>query len=109
MADKLTEIKFYIEIAFYTLLAISSLILFFKLIIKKKDKNKNGKIDTEEISDADIEFCKSLLKDSFIAIGKGIMQNSNATAKQTLNLMITEMKKQKNVVEEEIKKGEQTK
>ena len=106
MTDKLSEIKFYIEIVAYSLIAISSLILFFKLIVKKKDKNGNGKIDAEEITDGDIEFCKALLKDSFIAIGKGIMQNSGANAKQTLNLMLSEMKKTKNIIEEEIKKGE---
>ena len=107
--DLLSTIKIWIELAGAIILAITCLIILLKIIFKKLDKNKNGKIEAEEINDGDIDFCKDLLKESVKIIASGIAKNSGMTGKQAYNFTLSEIKKAKNVFEETIEKGEQKK
>lgn len=100
----ISNVKEYIEFGITVLLALISMVALFKLLFKKFDKNNNGKIDKEELTNADIQFCKELLKDSIKTIALGIYRNSGLQSKDTYNLMLNEVKKSKNIIEEEIKK-----
>ena len=100
---QIEQIKPIIEFAITIMLAIITLILLIKMLFKKIDKNKNGKIEQEEITDADIEFCKELLKESIKTIAVGIYQQSGLTSKQINNLLLSEIKKAKNIIDETIK------
>ena len=64
--DLLSTIKIWIELAGAIILAITCLIILLKIIFKKLDKNKNGKIEAEEIIE---ESDKSTIKhDADVAI-----------------------------------------
>ena len=74
------------------------------MLFKKIDKNNNGKIEKEEITEADIEFCKELLKESIKTIALGMYKQSGMTSKQVNTMMLKEIKNSKNLIEETIKK-----
>ena len=105
--EQITNIKAYIEFGITIILAITALILLLKMLFKKIDKNKNGKIEKEEITDADIEFCKELLKESIKTIALGMYQQSGMNSKQVNAMMLKEVKNSKNLIEETIKKEEE--
>ena len=85
------------------ILGLSALIILFKIIFNKFDKNKNGKIEKEELTNADIEFCKELLKESVKTIAIGIYQQIGLSSKQINNMLLSEVKKAKNIIDETIK------
>ena len=101
--SELAHIKFIIEFMIAIILGISAIIILFKIIFNKFDKNKNGKIENEELTTADIEFCKELLKESIKTIAIGIYQQSGLTSKQINNMLLSEVKKAKNIIDETIK------
>ena len=101
--EELAHIKFIIEFIIAVTLGLSAIIILFKIIFNKFDKNKNGKIEKEELTTADIEFCKELLKESIKTIAIGIYQQSGLTSKQINNMLLSEVKKAKNIIDETIK------
>ena len=107
------SIKPYIELAVAVILAICAVILFFKLILKKVDKNNNGKIEKDEITDADMQFLKEMLKESIATIASGMLNLNGITGKQAYNLLLNETKKNKTIFDElekkEKEKGEEKK
>lgn len=105
--EQITNIKGYIEFGITIILAITALILLLKMLFKKIDKNNNGKIEKEEITDADIEFCKELLKESIKTIALGMYKQSGMNSKQVNEMMLKEIKNSKNLIEETIKKEEE--
>ena len=100
---ELTQIKFIFEFIIALALAISATIILFKIMFNKLDKNKNGKVEKEEITNADIEFCKELLKESIKTIATGMYLQSGLTSKQINNMLLSEVKKAKNIIDETIK------
>lgn len=102
--EQITNIKGYIEFAITIIVAITALILLLKMLFKKLDKNNNGKIEKEEITQADIEFCKELLKESIKTIALGMYKQGRMTSQQINTMMIKEIKNSKNLIEETIKK-----
>ena len=102
--NELAHIKFIIEFIIAVTLGLSAIIILFKIIFNKFDKNKNGKIEKEELTTADIEFCKELLKESIKTIALGMFKQSNMSPKQINNMMYKEVKNSKNLIEETIKK-----
>ena len=105
--EQIAQIKPIIEFAITIMLAIITFVLLMKMLFKKIDKNKNGKIETEEITDADIEFCKELLKESIKTIALGMYQQGGMNSKQINSMMLKEIKNSKNLIEETIKKEEE--
>lgn len=104
---QIEQIKPIIEFAITIMLAIITFVLLMKMLFKKIDKNKNGKIEPEEITDADIEFCKELLKESIKTIAIGMYQQGGMNSKQINSMMLKEIKNSKNLIEETIKKEEE--
>ena len=100
---ELVNIKFIIEFIIAITLGLSAIIILFKIIFNKFDKNKNGKIEKEELTDADIQFCKELLKESIKTIATGIYQQIGLSSKQINNMLLSEVKKAKNIIDETIK------
>ena len=100
---KIPQIKEYIEFAITIIIAITALILLLKMLIKKRDKNGNGKLDAEEIDDADMQFCKELLKESIKTIAIGLNKQGGLDSQQINKLMINEIKKSKTLIDETIK------
>ena len=96
----LEKIKNYLELAIMIIVAICSIILMCKLIIKKIDKNENGKIEKDEITDADMQFLKEMLKESISTIATGMMNLNGITGKKAYNLLLNETKKNKAIFEE---------
>ena len=92
------KIKSYLELAGAITLLIASLIIIFKMLFKKIDKNKNGKIESEEITDGDIQFIKNLMQESIKTIALGICKNSGLNSKDTYNFMLNEIKNSKNII-----------
>ena len=105
--EKLTNIKGLIEFGITIILGLAALILLIKMLFKKADKNNNGKIEKEEITDADIEFCKELLKESIKTIALGMYQQGGMNSKQVNAMMLKEVKNSKKLIEETIKKEEE--
>ena len=101
--SELAHIKFIIEFIIALTLGLSAIIILFKILFNKFDKNKNGKIEKEELTTADIEFCKELLKESIKTITLGIYQQSGLNSKQINNMLLSEVKKAKNIIDETIK------
>ena len=104
---KIPQIKEYIEFAITIMISITALILLLKMLIKKRDKNNNGKVDAEEITDADMQFCKELLKESIKTIAIGLNKQGGLNSKQINELMLNEIKKSKTLIDETIKGGNQ--
>ena len=100
---KIQEIKTYIEFAITIIIAMTALILLLKMLIKKSDKNGNGKIEAEEINEADLQFCKELLAESIKTIALGLNKQGGLSSKQINQLMINEIKKSKTLIDETIK------
>lgn len=109
------KILIYIQIVGAAIFALAMAVLLIKMLIKKADKNKNGKIENEEISDADLQFTKEMLKESIKTIASGLLNLSGITGKNAYNMLYQQIKASKKVfeeVEQENKsktKGEQTK
>lgn len=97
----INDIKQYIEITIMLIIGIASLILLIKILLKKVDKNKNGKIEKEEINNADLQFLKEMLKESFITIATGLSNMGGITGKKSYNLILTELKNNKAIFEEQ--------
>ena len=104
--SELINIKNIIEFAVSVVIAISALILLIRLLFKKVDKNNNGKIEQEEITTADMEFCKALLKESIKTIALGMYQQGGMTSKQVNEMILKEIKNSKTLIEETIKQEE---
>ena len=100
---KIQQIKTYIEFAITIVIAITALILLLKMLIKKRDKNGNGKIEADEIDEADMQFCKELLKESIKTIALGLNKQGGLSSKQINELMLNEIKKSKTLIDETIK------
>lgn len=107
--EQITNIKEYIEFGITIIVAITALILLLKMLFKKLDKNNNGKIEKEEITEADIEFCKELLKESIKTIALGMHKQGGMNSEQINTIMIKEIKNSKNLIEETIKKEKEKK
>lgn len=107
--EQITNIKGYIEFGITIIVAITALILLLKMLFKKIDKNNNGKIEKEEITEADVEFCKELLKESIKTIALGMHKQGNMTSEQINTMMIKEIKNSKNLIDETIKKEKEKK
>lgn len=105
--EQITHIKGILEFGITIILGITALILLIKMLFKKVDKNNNGKIEQEEITDADIEFCKELLKESIKTIALGMYKQGGMNSKQVNSMMLKEVKNSKNLIEETIKKEEE--
>ena len=103
------QIKTIVEFGITIVVGIIALILLLKMVFKKLDKNKNGKIETEEISEADLEFCKELLKESIKTIALGLYQNGGLNSKQINSMMLKELKNSKDLIDETIKKEKEKK
>lgn len=99
------EIKIYIELGGAVLFTIAMIILIIKISIKKIDKNKNGKIESEEIDDADIEFMKEMLKESITTIASGMLKLNGIKGKQGYDILLKQVKESKAIFEE-IEKNE---
>ena len=100
---KIQQIKEYIEFAITIIIAMTALILLLKMIIKKRDKNGNGKIDAEEIDDADMQFCKELLNESIKTIAIGLNKQGGLNSQQISKLMLNQIKQSKTLIDETIK------
>ena len=107
--EQITNIKEYIEFGITIIVAITALILLGKMLFKKLDKNNNGKIEKEEITEADIQYCKELLKESIKTIALGMYKQGGMTSEQINTMMIKEIKNSKNIIEETIKKEKEKK
>lgn len=107
------KIKPYIELAITIIIGLCVLILLIRLIHKKIDKNNNGKIEKEEITDADMQFLKEMLKESIATIATGMLNLNGITGKQAYNMLLNETRKSKAIFDElekkENEKGEQKK
>lgn len=100
---KIPQIKEYIEFAITIVIAITALILLLKMLIKKRDKNGNGKIEAEEIDEADMQFCKELLKESIKTIAIGLNKQGGLNSQQINKMLLNEIKQSKTLIEETIK------
>ena len=80
-------------------IAITAIIILAKVIFKKLDKNKNGKIETEEISKEDLAFLKEMLKESFKTIASGLINENKITGKKAYNLIFENLKRNKKAIE----------
>lgn len=105
--EQITNIKGIIEFGITIVLGIIALILLTKMLFKRADKNNNGKIEQEEITDADIQFCKELLKESIKTIALGMYKQGGMSSKQVNSMMLKEIKNSKNIIEETIQKEEE--
>lgn len=94
------KILIYIQIAGAAIFALAMAVLLIKMIVKKTDKNKNGKIESEEISDADLQFTKEMLKESIKTIASGLLNLSGITGKNAYNMLYQQVKASKKVFEE---------
>ena len=103
------NILIYIQIAGAGIFTIAMIIFSIKLLIKKVDKNKNGKIENEEISDADMQFTKEMLKESIKTIASGILNLSGITGKNAYNMLYNQVKASKKIFEEVEKEKSKTK
>lgn len=107
------QIKTYLELAIMAIIAVCSLVLLIKMIWKKADKNNDGKIEKDEITDADMQFVKEMLKESIKTIATGMLNLNGLTGKKAYNLLLNETKKNKTIFDElekeENEKGEQKK
>lgn len=109
----ISKIKTYGELIIMGIIALCSVILLIKLLIKKVDKNNDGKIEKEEITDADMQFIKEMLKESIATIASGMLNLNGITGKRAYNLLLNETKKNKAIFDEiekkENEKGEDKK
>lgn len=105
--QQITNIKGIIEFGITIIIGITALILLLRMLFKKVDKNNNGKIEQEEITDADIQFCKELLKESIKTIALGMYKQGGMNSKQVNSMMLKEVKNSKTLIEETIKKEEE--
>ena len=92
------EIKIYLELGIMGIIAITSIVLLFKMLFKKMDKNNNGKIEKEEINEADLKFLKEMLKESITTIANGMFALQGISGKYAYNLMLNELKQNKNTL-----------
>ena len=99
------KIKLYIELAGTIIFAIAMLIILIKITIKKRDKNNDGKLQLEELTDADTQFIKEMLNESIKTIATGMLQLNGLKGQKAYELMLNEVKKSKNIFKE-IEKGE---
>lgn len=97
---QMEQIKSYLELAIMVIIAICSIILMMKLLIKKIDKNKDGKIEKDEITDADMQFVKEMLQESIRTIATGMLKLNGITGKKAYNLLLNETKKNKEIFDE---------
>ena len=97
--DTLETIITYAQVIGSIIIAITAFIILIQILFKKLDKNKNGKIENEEISSADLEFLKNMLKESFKTIANGLIDSNNITGKQAYNLIFTNLKQNKKTIE----------
>lgn len=94
------NILIYIQIAGAAIFALAMAVLLIKMIVKKTDKNKNGKLESEEISDADLQFTKEMLKESIKTIASGLLNLSGITGKNAYNMLFNQVKASKKIFEE---------
>lgn len=104
MEEILSKIKIYAEVIGAVILVIVALVLLFKMLHKKIDKNGNGKIEPEEITDADIKFAKEILIESIKTIALG-MHNIGVPDKDIFGMILDQAKKSKILIEETIKES----
>lgn len=101
---ELTQIKTYMEIAGSCIFFIAVLIFLIKMLKTKMDKNGNGKIEKEEISDADMQFLKEMLKESIQTIATGMQNLNGITGQNAYKILLSEVKASKKIFEESQKK-----
>lgn len=94
------NILIYIQIAGAAIFALSMAVFLIKMFIKKADKNKNGKIESEEINAADLQFTKEMLKESIKTIASGLLNLSGITGKNAYNILLNQVKESKKIFEE---------
>lgn len=96
--------EFYLKIAMYIILMISAIVLLWKIIFNKADKNKNGKLDKEEIDSSNVAYVMSFLMDTLKIITKGIVNDVGCkvvTAEKLIEKALKNQDSQK--IEKEIK------
>ena len=91
------EIKTYLELGIMIIIAIITVIMLFKLLFKKLDKNGDGKVEKEEITDADIKFIKEMLKESISTIATGMLTLNGLTGEKAYKMLLTEAKASKEI------------
>lgn len=101
---ELTQIKTYLEIAGSFIFFIAVLIFLIKMLKTRVDKNGNGKIEKEEISDADMQFLKEMLKESIQTIATGMQNLNGITGQNAYKILLNEVKTSKKIFEENEKK-----
>ena len=82
--------------------------MLIKLVFKKLDKNKDGKIENEEISKEDMKFLQEMLKESFKTIANGLIKENNISSKTAYSIIFENLKRNKNTIknlEKESKKN----
>lgn len=97
--DTLETIITYAQVIGSIIIAITAFIILIQILFKKLDKNKNGKIENEEIQPADLEFLKNMLKESFKTIANGLIDANDITGKKAYNLIFTNLKQNKKTIE----------
>ena len=103
---KIEDLKNYLELAGALIIGIVALILLIKMLFKRVDKNGNGKIEKEEVTDADLEFTKQMLKESIQTIATGMLTIGGMTSKNAYSMLLNEAKKSKEIFEKEEAKKE---
>jgi len=96
--------EFYLKIAMYIILMISAVVLLIKILYNKADKNKNGKLDKEEIESSNLAYVMSFLMDTLKMITKGIVNDIGCKVVTAEKLIAKALKNQdSNKIEKEIK------
>ncbi len=96
--------EFYLKIAMYIILMTSAVVLLCKILFNKVDKNKNEKIDKEEIESSDVAYVMSFLMDTLKIITKGIVNDVGCKVVTAEKLIAKALKNQDSQkLEKEIK------
>lgn len=96
--------EFYLKIAMYIILMISAVVLLIKILYNKADKNKNGKLDKEEIESSNLAYVMSFLMDTLKMITKGIVNDIGCKVVTAEKLIAKALKNQdSDKIEKEIK------
>ena len=90
----MNNLEMYLKIIAYVLIVISGVILLFKLLFNKADKNKNGKIDKEEIESSNLAYVMSFLIDTLKIITKGIVNDTGCKVATAEKLIAKALKNQ---------------
>lgn len=98
------KIEQYIKLITYAVILITIICLAVKILKTKLDKNKNGKIEKEEIESNNYQYVMSFLIDTMKVITKGIVNDTGCKVITAEKLIEKAIKNQDNTkIEKEIK------